>query len=85
MTSALANGRFAESFRIKDCCSGIALGPNQERHFECGDIQDILVNLNAFEAAIKAGQFWVYGFGNEQTYDVTFSHIVLLVVLAAGL
>lgn len=65
--------------------SGIALSPNQERHFECGDIQDILENLNAFEAAVKAGQFWVYGFGNEQTYDVTFSHIVLLVVLAAGL
>jgi hypothetical protein len=65
--------------------SGIALGPNEERHFECGDIQDILENLNAFEAAIKVGQFWVYGFGNEETYDVTFSHIVLLIALAAGL
>jgi len=65
--------------------SGIALGPNQERHFDCGDIQDILENLNAFEAAVKAGQFWVYGFGNEEDYDVTFSHIVLFVALAAGL
>jgi hypothetical protein len=65
--------------------SGIALGPNQERPFGCGDIQDILENLDAFEKAVKVGQFWVYGFGNEDTYDVTFSHIVLIMAIAAGL
>ncbi|MFH1011515.1 MAG: hypothetical protein V1784_09825 [bacterium] len=65
--------------------SGIALGPYEERHFGCGDIQNILENLDAFEDAVKVGDFWVYGFGNEETYDVTFSHIVLIIIFAAGL
>jgi len=64
---------------------GIALGPNEERHLGCGDIQDILENLDAFEDAVKVGRFWVYGFGNEDEYDVTFSHIVLIMAFAAGL
>ena len=69
--------------------SGIALGPAGtpagKRHFGCGDIQDILENPDAFEDAIEAGDFWVYGFGNEDTYDVTFSNIVLIINIAAGL
>jgi hypothetical protein len=64
---------------------GLALGPYEERHFGCGDIEKILENLDAFEKAVKVGDFWVYGFGNEDTYDVTFSHIVLIMSFAAGL
>lgn len=65
--------------------SGIALGPLEERHFGCGDVQDILENLDAFEDAVERGEFWVYGFGNEDTYDVTFSNIVLIINFAAGI
>jgi len=69
--------------------SGIALGPASsptgKRHFGCGDVQDILENPDAFEDAVRVGDFWVYGFGNEDTYDVTFSHIVLILNIAAGL
>ena len=65
--------------------SGIALGPLEKRHFGCGDVQDILENLDAFEHAVEVGDFWVYGFGNEETYHVNFSHIVLIINIAAGL
>ena len=59
--------------------SGIALGPMEKRHFGCGDVQDILENPDAFEDAVQVGDFWVYGFGNEDTYDVTFSNIVRII------
>jgi hypothetical protein len=65
--------------------SGIALGPSEKRHFGCGDIETILENLDAFEDAVRVGDFWVYGFGNEDEYDVTFSHIVFIINLAVGL
>ena len=62
-----------------------ALGPNESRHIGCGDIADIFENLDKLEEAVKIGQFWVYGFGNEDEYDVTFSHNVLVLAIAAGL
>ena len=72
----------ANGFRI---FKGIALGPYESRHIGCGDIADIFENLDKLEEAVKIGQFWVYGFGNEETYDVTFSHNVLVLAIAAGL
>ncbi len=67
--------------------SGIALGPNEERRITCADMADILNDggLDALEEAVEVGQFWVYGFGNEDVYDVTFKHNVLILAIAAGL
>lgn len=65
--------------------SGIALQPNDTLHFGCGDIQEILENPDALEDAVKEGTFWVYGFGHEDEYDVTFYNIVLIINMAAGL
>ena len=66
---------------------GIALGPNEERHITCADIPDIFDDdgLAALEDAIEVGRFWAYGFGNEDEYDVTFKHNVLILAIAAGL
>ncbi|MBU1937348.1 hypothetical protein KKG05_08105 [bacterium] len=66
---------------------GIALGPNEERRITCADMADILDDggLDVLEDAIEVGQFWVYGFGNEDEYNVTFKHNVLILAVAAGL
>ena len=67
--------------------SGIALGPNDTLRVTCADMADILTDegLDALEEAVEVGQFWAYGFGNEDEYDVTFKHNVLIMAIAAGL
>ena len=67
--------------------SGIALGPNEERRITCADIPEIFDDdgLAALEDAIDVGRFWAYGFGNEDEYNVTFKHNVLILAVAAGL
>ncbi|MCB1059723.1 MAG: hypothetical protein KDB65_05810 [Calditrichaeota bacterium] len=55
---------------------GIALGPNETRHFLCSETITLLQNTDRLVEAIQAGEFQAYGLGNEDLYCFTLTGII---------
>lgn len=64
----------ANGFRV---FSGLALTPGQSRVFTCAETLLLFENLDRLSAAVQGGVFWVWGRGDQETFDITYDGIYL--------
>lgn len=72
--SSIAAVEAAGGFRV---FHGLALEPLETRIFECAETLELFENLDRLVDAVAFGKFYVWGRGDQETYDITYEAIYL--------
>ena len=72
--TSIAEIEAASGFRV---FYGIALQAGETRTFSCSETLDQFENLDKLVDAVKEGVFWVWGRGDQDTFDITYEAIYL--------